>query len=356
MGRILVEASDHYNSIRIVSPYASNVSRTWVRNGIGTAELTFPFSTPNLLFLITWGRIYRIYEYGVPPWAGVATEIEWGDGVAILHLKSLEWTLRKNVTGQGLFFQPGSSAGKIAYGVFASSYLSNRVVHPIKAGIFDATKPHFKEPYNYADGWEVLSKLAEEDDADVWVDADLYCHFRDSRGTDKTNTIKLREGKHLVNVRVLESIEDCLTGAIALGKGDSIASKPKIITSWMADPGYEMVEALNYDNVTSQDELFELAKKEITKRAYPSLSVDAELVGGEYWGQFGVGDTVQLMLTSYLNYDYWSGLGQTWSLIRPAKVLGMELSGEDRMRLVLHTTLADSTLYFRGWTPTNAML
>src|SRR5262249_41434673 len=155
---------------------------------------------------VQWGRIFRIYEYGVPSWAGVATEMQWSENGVTLQLKSAEWLLQKAVTGQGLAFETGTRAGKIAYGVFASAYLNNRVVHPIRTGIFDATRPRFVEPYNYADCWEELKKLADESGAEVWVDENLYCHFRDARGTDKSTSIKLREGKHLVNVSLTSSV------------------------------------------------------------------------------------------------------------------------------------------------------
>lgn len=353
MGRLLVEYSDHYNSWSKVTPHAADVTRTWVLNDIGTASLTFPITTPDLMNIIAWGRIYRIHEYGVPSWAGVATEMEWSDSGVTLSLKGMEWTLQKNITGQGLAFPAGTRAGKIAYGLFASSYFANRSVHPILAGAFDATRPRFVEPYNYADCWEELKKLADESGAQVWVDANLYCNFRDGRGTDKSASIKLREGKHLVGVKVRESIEDALTRAIALGKGDTLAAKPKVALDWVADVGYERTEVLSYDNETDRVHMTELAKEEISGRAYPRLAVDCEFVkvpSGEFWGQFFVGDTIEVILTSYIdNYN-----GTMVPLVRPARVLGLELGGEDRMRLVLEVSHNPGDLYVQPWTPTNA--
>src|SRR5215212_7835555 len=208
MGRILVEYSDAYNYYSAVTPYAADVTRTWVRNDVGTASMTFPLTTPNLWGVIQWGRIIRIHEYGVPSWVGVATEREWTSEGVTLHLKSAEWLLQKAITGQGLAFTAGARSGTIAYGLFASAYLVNRLHRPIRAGTFDGSKARFKEPYNYADCWTELKNLAEEDGADVWVDANLFCHYRDLRGTDKRTSIKLREGQHLVGVRIHDSIED----------------------------------------------------------------------------------------------------------------------------------------------------
>lgn len=354
MGRILVEFSDHYNYAANVTPHAADVTRTWVRNDIGTASLTFPLTTPSLWAIVYWGRIFRIHEYGMPSWAGVVTEREWSESGVTLHLKSAEWLLMKSITGQGLAFPAGTTSGKIAYGIFASSYLSNRTAHPIRSGIFDGTKQRFKEPFNYADCWEELKRLADEDGADVWVDENLNCHYRDMRGTDKSAYIKLREGKHLVNLKIHDSIEDTLTAAVALGSGSTIAEKFKAITRWNGDPGYERVEVLNFDSESNPATLAGLAQQAIRDRGFPKVTVDAEFIkteSAEFWGAFFVGDTIELMLTSYLNSVGAVGLNTR------ARVLGVELGGEDRMRVVLEVAVGEPRgITFLGWTPTNAIL
>lgn len=353
MGRILVEYSDQYNYYSNVTPHAADVTRTWVRNDVGTAEMTFPLTTPNLWGIIQWGRIVRIHEYGVPSWVGVATEREWTDAGVTLHLKSAEWLLQKSITGQGLAFPAGTRSGAIAYGLFASGYLVNRLYRPIRPGIFDGTKTRFKEPYNYADCWTELKNLADEDGADVWVDDKLYCHYRDMRGTDKRTTVKLREGLHLVNVKVSDSIEDTLTKAIALGKGDTIPAKPKLSTSYNGDLGYERAEVLNFDTVDNPDGLREPLFQAIRDRVYPKFTIDAEFIkvpSGAFWGQFFIGDIIEVLLTSYLDQ---SGKFQ---LNAPVRVLGMELGGEDRMRLVLEVIAPNYDIPFIAWQPTNAAI
>lgn len=239
MSKLLVEWRSHYNESAVLSAYAADVERTWVTNDIGTASITFPMTTPNLWSLTQWGRIFRILEDGIEPWVGVAEEMEWSESGVTLSLKSAEWLLQQKFTSQGLSFPAGTPAGTIAYHIFRQAYLGNSVVHAIRPGFFDAPKPRFVEPYNYADCWEELKKLADESGAYVWVDGDLLCHFRDHRGIDKSSYIKLREGKHLVNVKIRESIADALTGAVAIGKGDTIAAAPKIVTSLNKDAGYE---------------------------------------------------------------------------------------------------------------------
>src|SRR5262249_596516 len=155
----------------------------------------------------------------------------------------------------------------------------------------------------YADCWTELKKLADESGACVWVDANLKIHFRNSRGTDKWTTIKLREGSHLVNVKVKETINGCLTHAVALGPGDNIASRAKISTSYNGDPGYMFAEVLTFDSIdplNAENELLELTRQAMGERVYPRLTVDAEMVkttNGAFW----VGDTVDLVLTSYLD-------------------------------------------------------
>lgn len=350
MGVVLVEWTDHYNHSPAISPYASNVTRTWVRNEIGTASMALPLTAPNLASLIRWGRIIRIHEAGVPTWAGVVTEREWAEDGVTLRLKSAEWLLSKALTGQGLAFPTGSSSGAIAYGLFSSAYVRNRIAKPLRAGIFGVPNPRFKEPYNYADCWEELKRLAEEDGADVWVDANLYCHYSTGRGRDKTATVKLRSGKHLINLRIGEGIEDALTGTVALGAGPSLSSQLKTITRWSADPGYERLEVLKFDKTNDLSDLNSLAQQAIRERAYPKTIIDCEFVkvpGGEHWGAFGISDIVELIVPSYL--DGFGGVNPTMQ----ARVLGMELGGEDQMRLVLGALPAtDLGMQFSNWNPT----
>lgn len=354
MGKILVEFRDHYGWFPALTPYAANVERTWVHNDIGTASFTLPLTTPYLYSITKWGRIFRILEDGLPPWVGVAEEREWSESGVTLSLKSAEWLLNKKVTRQGLAFTAGTAVGTIAHGLFTSGYLGSSIVRPIQAGIFDASTPRFVEPYNYADAWEEMKKLADEGGCAVWVDSDLKVHFRASRGTDKSASIKLREGTHLVGVKIKETIADALTGAVTIGK-EVNGVRQKLATSYNGDLGYERLQALSFDNTADYDGLLALTKQEIADRVFPKLTVDAEFVkatGSAFWGQFFIGDTVELLLSSYPNYNAYTG--QMEPFAQKARVLGIEIGGEDQMRLVLETRnpFADpNRLPFIGWTP-----
>src|SRR5262249_35645902 len=154
--------------------------------------------------------------YGVPPWVGLITERSASDGAVQVQLKSAEWLMQKKLTGSGLTFgaQGGDTSATIAYGLFQSAYLHNCRLPNLRPGAFTATRQHFKQ-YDYVDLYEEIRKLADEDGAAFWIDENLLLHFTNTRGTNKTTTIKLREGKHLVNVRTSESAEDVLTAAVS---------------------------------------------------------------------------------------------------------------------------------------------
>lgn len=349
MGKIIVEWGNEYDYAKAVTPHAAGVSRTWVWNDIGTATVAFPMTTPQLSKIIEWGQTIRIHEDGVPSWSGVVEGREWSaEGVA-LQLKSAEYLLTRKITGQGLFFQPGTRAGAIAYGLFVSAYLKNNYIHALKAGIFDASKPHFRLPYDYADLWTELKALADEDGAALWVDENLHVHFRNTRGSDKSATIKLREGKHLTNVRVHETIADAITAAVALGNGAEIQNKPQVAIKWDTDAKYFRAEVLNFSDINEREGLREPTRQTIRERGVPRVTLDADFIrtpSGEHWGAFFIGDVVEVEVSSYLGWPYFR-----------ARVLGIEMAGEDVMRLVLEIIpRSNNDFVFSAWTPTNAAL
>src|SRR4051812_10375543 len=115
MGQILVQVNDNRDYGGFLTPHAADVTRSWVKNEIGTAEMTFPITTPFLWAICDWGRIIRIHEYGLPAWVGSVVEREWSEGGVTLHLKSAEWHLAKKVTRQGLILGQ-SAAGPVTAG------------------------------------------------------------------------------------------------------------------------------------------------------------------------------------------------------------------------------------------------
>lgn len=344
MADILLEWRGPFDYGPQVTPDASEVSRSWVLNDAGEGGLFLPDSTPNLSQIIKWGNLLRIYETGVPTWAGIALERSWESGGVRLSLKSAEALLQKKVSRQGLIFGQiaAVSAGEIAREVFRSAYQSNNPFPTLKAGTFDATKTHFKQ-YDYVDCFETLQKLAEEDGAAFWVDPDsLAVNFRDQRGSD--TSVVLYENRHLFDVKIIEQATDIVTAVLALGEGNDIPSKPKISMQWWSAADYFAAEVLNVNGATYPEALIEPAKEYIRQRALPRTVIDASFAKVDAtWGAFGVGDTIEIITTRAYETFFVHGNSAR------VKVLALEKGEADTYRCVFEFIPWQSINQFTGW-------
>lgn len=344
---IIIEYANEYGYAPRLCPHAADVVRTWVNNEIGTASFFLPATTPNLLEIIRFGNIISIIEAPWPRWVGTVTERDWTDSGVTVRLKSAEWLLTGKPTGISLAFPAGSVDGFIAKGVFQSAYLKNNPYHPIKAGIFDSNQPRFIEPLEYADCWETLLELAEDGGSSVWVDEDFYLHFRRQRGTDKRETVKLFEGTHLVELRVVESIEDAQTAGIAIG-AEHNNTRAKSARRLQQPLGYFRAFATDYNKLYGDIQLRDALQKDINDRAAPRLTVDVSFVKtklGNLWGTFFIGDIVELNLTSY------APEGQNTTLT--VQIIGLEISGEDKVRMIMNVVPETPSYIFDTYTPVN---
>lgn len=344
MADILVEWRGPFDYGPQVTPFASDVSRTWVLNDAGEGSLFLPDSVDNLNQIVKWGNLLRIYERDVPPWAGIILERAWENGGVRLSLKSAEALLQKKITRQGLIFgqTAATAAGAIAREVFRSAYQNNNPFQTLKAGLFDATKTHFKQ-YDYVDCFETLQALAEEDGAAFWVDpTDLTVNFRDRRGSE--TSVVLYENVHLFDVRVVEQATDIVTAVLALGEGSDLPSKPKITMQWWTVAEYFAAEVLNVNGATYPEALIEPAKERIRQQALPRTVIDANFAKVDAtWGAFHIGDTIELVTARA--YDTFFVRGSKARV----KVVGLEKGEADSYRCVFEFVPWQTINQYTGW-------
>lgn len=342
MGRINTVWRSPLGEVLGATGYASNVSRSWVLNEYTTASVFFPATTPRLDEIIGWGNIISFYEEGVQPWTGVVgDERAWYDGGVEVQLKSAEWLLFRKLTRQGMVLggsadAGGASAGTIAWSLFESAILRNGW-GPLRPGLFDASRRHFVE-YSYADLYEAYRKLSENYSAHFWVDSDLFVHFRDRRGRDKSATVKLFEDRHLTDVKVIESAADVLTAVVALGEGSDLVSSPK--KTLIVDNRYfHRAEVVKFPGVVDAESLVGPVTELLEKRQHPRVAVDANIVNvNGVWGDFFIGDTISLVV-------YSTGTPQEIK----ATVLGLELGTDDKMRGIFEFEQPVSLVRPREW-------
>lgn len=353
--RIIAEFSSPRDELLGVCPYVSDVSREWIFNDFGTASFSLPGTTPRLYEFVNWGNIVRLHEEGVPSWVGVVTERKWNKGNVQLNLKSAEWLLQKKITRQGLLLgaNGGVAAGAIASALFYSAAIRSNRVQNLKPGNFDATTMHFRQ-YDYVDLFDALQEMAEKDGAAFWVDTDLFVHYRNRRGVDKSQgnyPIVLYEDTQLIDVELTERIENVITAAMALGAGDSLTAKPKYGVA-INHPRLFRAEVMNQSGVKTPAGLVEPTKAIIKERSEPELLVDATMLRYDNkrdgtpqfaeWGKFWLGDIVKLVL-------YSTG----YPLEVSAQLIGAGIDEENKMRLVSKLVNLPVPPYeYLAWTPT----
>lgn len=342
MGRINTVWRSPLGELGGATGYASNVSRAWVLNEYAAGSVFFPATTPDLEDIISWGNILSFYEEGVQPWTGVVgDERAWYDGGVEVQLKSAEWLLYRKLTRQGMVLggsadSGGASAGTIAWTLFESGVLRNGW-GPLRPGLFDASRRHFVE-YSYADVYEAFRKLSENYTAHFWVDDDLYVHFRDRRGTDKSASVVLYENRHLTDVRVIESAADVLTAIVALGDGTDLVSRPKK-TLIFDNRYFHRAEVVQFGGVVDAESLVAPATELLKSRVNPRVSIDANIVNvDDVWNDFFIGDSISLVV-------YATGTPQQIK----ATVLGLELGVDSKMRGVFELEQPLATVRPREW-------
>lgn len=303
---------------------ATAINRTWVLNDIGTASYELPVTQPDLDKIVALGAINWIYEDGVPPFVGYVEERSWSDDSVSVNLRAAEGLLKGQLTRQGLVIGADgkASAGTVAYNAFLSGVMRNSQV-PLRPGVFDARGARFVE-YNYEDVYEAFSKLAENYQAFFWVDENLTVHFRSERGSDKTNSVILIQGRNLINVRVTETISETINAAVGLGSGSNLVEKPKKALKF-PPTGQFRAAVLSLSDAADGATVERMTEEELVKRRHPKITIEAELVrDAAAWGQFWLGDTVKIITTAV-----------PWGGDYNCLVIGAEVAEEDRMRLAL---------------------
>jgi hypothetical protein len=309
---------------------ATTVNRTWVLNDIGSATYELPITEPDLETITQFGAIHWLYEDDTPTFVGYVEERSWSSNSVRIGLRSAEGLLRGQLTRQGLVLGAGSptSAGVVAYNVFISGVLRNSTV-PLRAGVFDAAGARFVA-LDYADVFEVFSKLAENYSAAFWVDEDLNTHFRTARGSDKSEQVFLFEGRNLINFQLNESIADSINAAVGVGDKEPTSEVDGIAARYKAPLRYPVLgrfkaEVLNLSEAADPETVKIRTKEAIIARRNPVTTIDAELVRSAVeFGQFGLGDIVKVVSTAV-----------PWIAEYNCRVIGMEIGQEDKMRLVL---------------------
>ncbi len=154
-----------------------------------------------------------------------------------------------------------------------------------------------------------------------------------------------------MDVELTERITNSLTAAIAMGDGSTLATRPKYTIAQRSTRLYR-AEVLNLSGVKSPDGLVTPTQRAITERSRPESVLDATQLKYNNrannatfteWGKAWVGDTVVLVL-------YAKGYSNPMTV--NAKVLGVSIEQEDKLRLVVSILPSNVIMPpFVGWSP-----
>lgn len=328
MANVLVEWQYPWGALGGITPFAGDVTRTWLLNDIGTASFSLAATTPDLEKIIQWNNIIRIYEDGLETWTGVITRREWNRGSVTVSLKSAEYLLAKHITGKGFIAQ--DTAGFVGAEVLSRAVFINDGRSLLQPGLMDARPQHFIEG-DYLDCYDVFKRLTEDRKAFFWVDEGLRVNLTNERGQIKTDRVILREGIHFSEPIITEDAEEVLTHAVLIGKVDPTAGgniePSKAMKVDDTENHFHRAEVLDSEETRPENLIIPLWDV-LTKRGRPRVTVDTAIINiDNVWSQFVVGDTIRLVLYS-----------RPTPADLTALVAGLELSPDGLMRCVFEIT------------------
>lgn len=335
MSDILVEYFSPRFELLGITPFASEVSTTWVHNDIGTATLSFPRSTPNFDKIVQPGNIYRINRQGVIPWIGsVDPSRTWKRGAVTLQCKSAENLLRGHLTPQGAV--TSDTKASTARSFFESAVQRNSWT-PLRAGAFTVGGYVFGQ-YDYVDLFTIYQEFAGSGGA-FWVDSNLAVNFTNSRGLDKTASVVLYEDIHVTVSDITENYADVVTHLVALGEGNDIISKVKKLRQ-VQDSTRFFAKVEDFRGVVAEEELRVAADQYLQANSQPVITIDTTILNvNDIWSSFGMGDTIQLVLNTR------APSGEKFF----ATVFAMELQSDNTLRC-LFTAIPQTVSQTQDWT------
>jgi hypothetical protein len=308
-----------------VSPFATNVSRAWVLNDVGTATFDLPAETPDLARVCQFGALHWLYEDGVPPFVGEVEQVSFSDtGTVSVGLRSAEYLLRGQITRQSVLFGESSpvSAGAVAAGVFESAVTRNGR-SPLRPGVFDAENATFLKA-TYADCFDVFSKLTEDHKAAFWVDDHLRVHFRGRRGSDKRDSVLLFQGRNLLSATVTGSVADTINAAVVVADSNNPADGRTAALRYDTT-GQFRAAVLTLSGAKDQAQARQFGVDTLRERRWPTMTLEGYVPRtAAEWGSFFLGDIVRVVTPLV-----------PWKNEHICRVIAAELGPqEDQMRFV----------------------
>lgn len=310
-------------------------TRSWVINGAGDCDLAIPRNDPKATEE-NFGRKNLVViesDTGIPAWGGQVQEVDWSHpGWLKIRLRSKEILLRKYL----VYYQGHATPGELAYQFLPAT--NKRQIPGIYKGSIDSGGGIYPYQIYYWDLYDKalpeLVKPTEKDEpqAHEWyVDAYGAFNWTRGRGEDKSATVVLRSGYHILKwPKYRMKYDKIVTRGLGLGSDAYWVNKTK---TWWDEPSAQakwgVWEAATDvpSNTVMRTEKY--ARNLVRQNWEPQEIIDIRINNRDgIWKQFWIGDTVRIVIPNF-------GWQENGGVDEKLRIIGIEVEEErQQMRLL----------------------
>lgn len=311
-------------------------TRSWVLNGAGDCDLVVPRNDPKATEENFGKKNLVVIESdtGVPAWGGQVQDVDWSapDWLKI-KLRSKEILFRKHLVDFQGSGRPGDLAKQFAANLIAVHDISGLSWGTCYSG--GGIYPFEMHAWDMYD--KVLPELTKSTEKDEPQEHEWYAdgygvfHWTAGRGADKSATVVLRSGYHLLKWPGYK-IDYSKIVTRGLGIGNESYWTSKVLSYWTEPTAVSewgvLEEAIDVpSNTVMRTEKY--ARNLVRQNWVPREVMDITINNrGGIWSQFWMGDTVRVVIPNF----GWAERGGCDVKIR---VIGIEVEEEtEQMRII----------------------
>ena len=337
----IVKCYDRLGNYLDVLNNAQLGTRSWVSNRIGDFDFRLPRTDPKAT-KVNLGKMNLIQvesDTGVSDWGGRIKEVIWENPTYIYaKCESKEALLRRRNVNLS-YAVSGITAGGIVFQTFMQERNSPEGIPGISYGHINSSEGETGSFEIYdMDLWDdvIQDMLQFVDDrrekAYVWVEADGKFYWELTRGEDRSATVILRSGYHILKwPRYRIDYSSIITQAIGLSNQASWYNKHRMpqrnIPAWSEWGTLE--KSVLGKLCTSAACAEKQARMEIRKYYAPVEMLDIQINNRDgIWADFWIGDTVRVSVPNF-------GWAEEGGCDVKLKIQGIEIQEKpEKMRII----------------------
>jgi len=322
------------NSLEVLDK-AQLGTRSWVLNRIGDFDFRIPRNDDKATET-NLGKLNLITvqsDIDIPDWGGRVAQLDWSDEKWLyVRCESKESLLRRHLIVHSVSYGQ-LTAGHMALLLIDSELRKPGGIPGIAIGDIDTVGGAWVDTFT-APGWDLwdrcipeLLKTTEQEsgeEEETWVDADGSFNWKIQRGTDKSASVVLRSGYHIVKWGSYKiDYSRFITQAWGFGNATAWDSKAKELQR-LTD-GYDewgVLEGYTFCTSNTSSNTAKYARQAVRKNPEPQRTLDFIIMNrNDIWEDFWVGDTVRVVIPN-LGWQSSGGFDENM------KITGIEVQEE----------------------------